>query len=284
MSLMRPGFLLTFAVLAAAPRASADPTKQECISANEAGQDQQRAGKLRAAREQLAVCVAVSCPAAIRQDCAQRLDDVARAAPSVIFAAKGASGDDLTAVRVVMDDAPLLDHLDGKAIDVDPGPHRFRFQAEGFAPKDRTVVVRMGEKDRIVEIELRPVEFAPSVVPPQPAVVPVLPPPRRTLVAPAIASFAVGIAGVIAGGVLTGLWAQAKSDGDAACGVPLSCDPATASAWQNQQVGYSIGAFVAFGVAVVGVALGVTFLVAGSPKGQARAVGFLRPGGAVVTF
>lgn len=285
MSLRHPAaVLLSTAVLAAGSRAAADPTKQECVSANEAAQDQQAAGKLLNARRELAMCIAASCPAAIRQDCAQRLDDVTRATPSLIFAAKKPSGDDLTAVRVTMDGALLVDHLDGKAVDVDPGPHRFAFETEGFSPHGRDLVVRMGEKDRIVEVDLLPAHAAPVLVPPPISVTHVREHPRRTLLAPTVASFVVGVAGAVAGGVLTALWAQAKTDGDAACGVPFSCAPATASQWEGQQVGYSVGLGVAFGVAVVGLALGIGLLVAGSPKDSPQTHVVLGPKGLGILF
>jgi hypothetical protein len=71
---------VAFAMLFFASPAAADaPTKQECVAANEAAQDLRRAGKLREAREKLAVCLDEGCPKAVRDDCAQRRDEVDKA-------------------------------------------------------------------------------------------------------------------------------------------------------------------------------------------------------------
>lgn len=74
--------VVSLIMLFAAPAAAdtAVPTKQECVAANEAAQDLRRAGKLRDARKKLELCVAEICPKAVREDCAQRLDDLDKAA------------------------------------------------------------------------------------------------------------------------------------------------------------------------------------------------------------
>ena len=128
--------------------AFAEPTKQECIAANESAQGLRRAGNLRDARARLAICVAASCPAAIREDCAQRLDEVDKAAASIIFEAKDANGNDLSAVKVSMDGSPLATRLDGAALNVDLGEHTFRFEADGQPAIEKKFVIREGEKSR----------------------------------------------------------------------------------------------------------------------------------------
>lgn len=140
--------LVLGALLADSP-ASADepPTKEACIAANESAQDLQTAGKLRDARSKLLVCVAESCPGPLRQDCTQRLADVDKAAPTVVFVAKDSAGSDLSAVRVTMDGHVLVDSLNGTAIPVDPGEHRFFFEAAGLPLLDKTLVLKAGEKD-----------------------------------------------------------------------------------------------------------------------------------------
>lgn len=237
------------------------------MTANESAQDLQRTGKLTDARVQLATCIATTCPAAIRQDCAQRLEEVTRIQPTLILEAKDTAGNDLSAVEVVMDGKLLAQKLDGNAIPVDPGEHRFVFDAAGFSSLEKSVVVRVAEKDRVVRALLT---ARPAEAPPKPTVVevpgpapapPVLPPeaspPAHGLGASAWTSFVVGGAGLVAGGVLTVLWAQAKQGGDAACGTPGSCDPTTADQWESKQRSYTIGLAIGFGVAVVGAGMGV---------------------------
>lgn len=66
---------ILFATPAVADNTAA-PTKQECVNANESAQDLQRAGKPAEARKKLETCAVESCPTAVREDCAQRLDEL----------------------------------------------------------------------------------------------------------------------------------------------------------------------------------------------------------------
>ncbi len=142
-------FAIAWAVLlAAAPVAAVEPTTHECIVANSSGQDLRRAGKLHEARAHFAMCVASSCPGPVREDCAQRLDELDHAMPSIVFEVKDNAGADLTAVRVAIDGKQLAEQMGGTALAVDPGEHRFVFEAEGTPALERTVVVREGEKNR----------------------------------------------------------------------------------------------------------------------------------------
>jgi hypothetical protein len=141
-------------VLSGSSIAAADPTKQECVAANESAQDLQRSGKLREARASLAVCTAASCPGPVREDCGQRLKEVEGALPRLVFAAKDAAGHDLSAVRVTMDGETLLDKLDGAGTPVNPGEHHFAFEADGFRTNESTLLVREGEMDRPVRVVL----------------------------------------------------------------------------------------------------------------------------------
>jgi hypothetical protein len=151
------------AALLMAPSARAEsPTKSECVAANETAQDLRTSGKLRAARQKLAICTADSCPGAIREDCAQRLQEVAAAVPTLMIEAVDANGHDLTSVRVVMDGAPLVTQLGGAAIEVDPGEHRFVFDAEGFNRKSDTVLLREGQRNRSLRIVLEATPTQPS--------------------------------------------------------------------------------------------------------------------------
>jgi hypothetical protein len=147
--------LLVGVLLAASSASAAEPTKQECIAANESAQDLRRAGKLREARASLAVCTAASCPGPVREDCAQRLTEIEAVMPTVVFAAKDSAGHDLSTVRVTKDGEPLLDKLDGSAIVVDPGEHRFSFEAEGMRNTERTLIVREGDRARRVQVVLQ---------------------------------------------------------------------------------------------------------------------------------
>jgi len=153
--------LVAAALLAPSWASAADPTKQECVSANDSAQDLRRAGRLREARERLALCLSASCPGPVREDCAQRLDEVDRAMPSVVFEAKDAARNDLSAVRVTIDGQPLTEKLEGAAVAVDPGPHRFVFEAEGLPKTEKALVLHEGEKGRRERIVLAAAQPAP---------------------------------------------------------------------------------------------------------------------------
>jgi len=154
--ILRPFLLPVCAAVfvSASPAFAAEPSKQECVAANEAAQDLQRTGKLREARATLAVCTAASCPGAVREDCGQRLREVESSIPKLVFAAKDAAGHDLGAVHVTMDGESLLEKLDGSATMVDPGEHHFTFEADGFRKNETTLLVREGEVDRPVRVVL----------------------------------------------------------------------------------------------------------------------------------
>jgi hypothetical protein len=152
---------LGLATVALATVARADPTKDECVNADETAQALRASGKLRDAVDKLAVCVSPSCPGPVRNDCSERFNELEKALPSIVFAVHTPSGADLSAVLVRMDGAVLASGLDGSAIAVDPGTHTFTFEASGFTRFEETSLIREGEKGRSLVIELRPAEVAP---------------------------------------------------------------------------------------------------------------------------
>jgi hypothetical protein len=214
----------------------------------------------------------------VRQDCAQRLEELTHAIPTLVLEAKDAAGNDLGSVRVTMDGKAFADRLDGNAVSVDPGEHQFTFQADGYESLDKTVVVRIAEKDRVVRVVLNragagAASASASGPPARRAAVsatatasasppPSTETPSRGMPGTAWVSFGVGAAGLVVGAIFTGLWASAKSSGDAACGTPGTCTTSTANHWESMQRNDSIGLGVGFGVAAVGIGLGLAFALA----------------------
>jgi hypothetical protein len=193
-------------LVVSSPAFAAEPTKDQCIDANESSQALRKAEKLREAEQKLLVCVSASCPGPIRDDCAQRLTELRAATPTVVFSVKDDADQDLTEVHVTIDGAPLTDRLEGTAIPIDPGPHRFTFAANGKNKEERAFVIREGEKDRRERVVL----VTPGGATPAATSVPAPTPPDATPVAPApgeappkdgktqrIAGIAVGGAGVV---------------------------------------------------------------------------------------
>jgi hypothetical protein len=150
------GALLSAAALLPAAAAQADMTKEQCIDANAKGQDLLHDGKLTAARVELQSCAAATCPAMIQGDCTKRLDDLERRQPAIVFDAKDASGNDLSAVSVTMDGAPLLEKLDGKALHLDPGEHVFVFTTAGAPPVTKKLVLVESDQARREHVVFSP--------------------------------------------------------------------------------------------------------------------------------
>ncbi len=134
---------------------AAEPTKLECIAANDAAQDLRRTGRLREAREKLVLCGSTSCPKVVREDCGQRLTEVDGVMPAIVFEAKDGAGNDLVSVTVTMDGQRVTDKLDGVPLQLDPGEHRFVFDSEGLPRTEQTIVLREGERDRHETVVLR---------------------------------------------------------------------------------------------------------------------------------
>ncbi len=141
------------AIVAAAPDAGAARVdKKTCIVSSESGQKLRHDGKLRAAREQLLVCARPECPAVIRQDCAQFLNEVTTSTPSIVIAARDSGGKETLSVKVSIDGELALTKLDGKALSLDPGVHTFKYQAEDGTVVQEDVGIREGEKNRVVYV------------------------------------------------------------------------------------------------------------------------------------
>lgn len=180
---------------------AAPPTKEACVAANEAAQDLRQAGKLREAREKLLLCVSDACPRPVREDCVQRLDEVDTAMPTLVFEVKDANGNDVAAAHVTMDGKPLVDRVTGAAVPIDPGQHRFTFEASGgVAHAEQTVVIREGDHERHVRVVLA---AAATAVTPPPRSTPPAGTPEPVAEAPATGGtqrtigLAVGAAGVV---------------------------------------------------------------------------------------
>lgn len=190
--------------------------RDECIAASEDGQLAKVKGQLRAAREKLLACADKTCPGAVRKDCEAGLTELERLIPTVVFGAKDGQGKDLVDVKVSFDGAPLLERLDGKAVEVDPGEHTVLFEAEGLPPHEEKLLFREGEKARIVVATLAKKE-APK---PKPK------PKPRAAAGPSTATWIVGGIGAaaLAGAGVVGFVAlQERSSLYDSCGKAVTC-------------------------------------------------------------
>jgi len=247
-------------------------TPAVCVAANEEAGPLRRAGKLREARAKLRLCSAQVCPAAVRKDCVAGAAQTDNDVPTVAFSVQGPEGNDLSAVHVSLDGQPLADQLDGKALDVDPGEHVFRFESAGQPTVEKRIVIVEGEKNRHERVQMGEPKPAPVITAPRPA--PEAPPPppntKRTV---GLALGGGGLVVVAVGGVFgliaTLQWNNAKT----ACGgtFPLSCsEPVAANADRSASIRAGTVADVLIGVGGVAVVTGVTLALL-SPTAPPRA-------------
>ncbi len=141
-----------------------------CIENNESAQDLERQGKMIDARTAALAC-SQNCPTPIAQDCTQVAQRITEKTPTVAFGAKRGTSD-LADVEVELDGKPLLSRLDGASIPIDPGARRVTFRTAGSEPITVDVVIKVGEKNRLVSVDFpvtgradampKPAEAAPA--------------------------------------------------------------------------------------------------------------------------
>jgi hypothetical protein len=145
--------------------AAADPIKERCVDSNTRAQSLRRQGRFVQARDALRTCGDAACPSLVRDDCAERLDALNRAQPTMILDVKDSDGNDLASVKVTVDGRVVADPLGGTPVSIDPGEHSFLVESPGHSPLTRTFVLKEGEKDRRERILLAPIP-APASPPP----------------------------------------------------------------------------------------------------------------------
>jgi hypothetical protein len=159
--------------------ARAEENPLSCAQAYESAQEEKATGRLKAAIEHLKSCIDPNCAKFIREDCVRWMDQTEGALPTVVFSVRE-DGDDLTSVEILCDHKPLTGTLDGKAIPVDPGLRDFSFTVPGLAPMSRQVLIREGERNRIINVEFSrpnvptssPAAGATTMLPAEPALRP----------------------------------------------------------------------------------------------------------------
>ncbi len=139
---------------------SAGATKLEvkaCLAALEASYSLAKQQKLLEQREQLLHCSEPQCPSDVRNDCVQKVEEVNRAIPTIIFHVTDPAGNDLSDVRVTMDAEPFVSQLIGAAIPLNPGKHEFVFEVEGQVPVQKALIIQRAQRDRLVDVTVRSV-------------------------------------------------------------------------------------------------------------------------------
>jgi hypothetical protein len=134
------------------PTVSRADDVQACIEAHEHAQVARKEGKLLDARQSLLTCVRDTCPTILQKECAPWLTEVNSSIPTISVIARRADGTELYEVRVLVDGRQVASTLDGRAIEVDPGPHVLRFETDGLPPVEQETVFREGIKNHEVMV------------------------------------------------------------------------------------------------------------------------------------
>jgi hypothetical protein len=117
-----------------------------CAEAYVRGQILRRDHKLIQARDVFRACAQTTCKDFIVRDCSAWLDMVQASLPAVIPLAVDDDGNALSQATVSMDGMALLSPLDGRSIEVDPGPHTFTFEVPDGRKADKMVIVPESDK------------------------------------------------------------------------------------------------------------------------------------------
>jgi hypothetical protein len=267
---MRSAILLaaTLAALGLSSGARADDGAA-CGDAFDQSQVRRSDGKLLEARTLFRVCSSPTCSRTQQKLCSEWLGDMEARVPSFVLSAKDGSGADIVDVSVTMDGVQVATKLDGRELEVDPGPHSFVFQrADGSKAETTAVAVERG-KGKVVAVTLGQ-PAAPALPPsalPVPAYASTPPGPTRGASSSwKTAGWVLGGAGVVGVGVGTILGFVAISDNNAAqCNASHQCLAGPLSNARGAALGSDIG-FIGGAVLLAGGAALVLF----GPNGTAE--------------
>jgi hypothetical protein len=274
----RPLTILGLAAAAAllpvsTPASAADPKTADCLAASEASLKAATQHRLRDERAQLIVCAAPSCPGVIRMECLSHVDEVNARIPTIVFAARDASGADLSAVTIEMDGERLTDRLDGAALSVDPGEHVFTFDTPGQPRVTRRLMVQEAVKDRH---EL--VQFGAPRATAQPEAESTghaaRGPGLGTQRAVALAAAGVGLVGLGLGAAFGAVALSEKSDAEGACPGATCNTQSGSTKWSNAASSGNISTVgLVVGAVGVGAAAVLWFTAPRAGSGQSAQVG-----------
>jgi hypothetical protein len=116
-------------------------------------QELRMAGKLLESRLAMRQCAAEQCPALLQRDCVGWLDQVEQQIPSLTFRVT-VDGQSRTDGQVFVDGQPRPELASGKAVELDPGKHRVRFELAGVSPYEEEIISSEGERYRMLEVAL----------------------------------------------------------------------------------------------------------------------------------
>ena len=186
------------------PSASADQLRT-CLSSFTSAQRLRRNGALLEARDALVRCAADTCPAVVQSRCVQWLVEVRGEIPSVVVEITGRDGGAVLDAEVRIDERLQL--LDGRAIELDPGPHLLQVTLPDGGSEERVFEALQGQRNQPLAVSFAPAK--PDVRLPTAETGP--------WAIAGYVGFAVGGVGLLAGAITGGLALSDGSELDEQC-------------------------------------------------------------------
>lgn len=259
--------ILSLAVLGAGASMANDARADAriCASAHATGQRESRAGRLRSASQLFTQCGSdESCPEEMRRECTEYLQAVRARAPTIIVAVQDEGQRDVSEARIFADTELIAEVLDGRAIEVDPGKQRLKVVLPSGEELASEVVIREGEKNRMIPMKTakavaaeRAVVEARAEPPASPASPDTVEPSRPG--PPAAAWIFGGLAVAAAGtGAALAVMGHGKSAELDAC--RPNCSAERRGAYDDMKSLY-LGADIAFGVGIASAVTAAVFFL-----------------------
>ncbi|MCA9179446.1 MAG: hypothetical protein KDB14_33555 [Planctomycetales bacterium] len=126
-----------------------------CVEQHASAKAQRKQGALLDAKRTFLQCATDSCPEVIREECQSLVTKLAKETPSVVIGVQDQDGRDVVNGRAFIDGAEVKDWLAGRGHELDPGPHRLRFEATDGRKGTLAFAARSGEKNRRLLMKLR---------------------------------------------------------------------------------------------------------------------------------
>jgi hypothetical protein len=265
-------FALTTGIAVAMTPGPASADTKSCVASHASAQREAKAGRLRLAAQLYTACGSdETCPEQLRTECAELLEKVRSEQPTVSFSVLDENGKDVSNVRVFSTDELISEGLDGRAIAMDPGKHRLRFLLPWGDVLSNDVLIREGEKNRLVQVKIeKAMESAPAA---DAKTVTKAPPPaarRSERAGPPLAAWVMTGAAVAGASVFTTFALMGKSDKNELDNCAPACGPSSRAAFDSLKRSYLI-ADVGLGVAVVSTAIAAGFFLTGRDRVETRA-------------
>lgn len=220
------------------------PVVEACVEHHTDAQELRMAGKLLESRVALRQCAAEACPALLQRDCVGWLDQIEPQIPSLTFRVT-VDGQSRTDAQVYIDGELTSEPSVGKAVDLDPGPHRVRVVVADLPAFEDQVMLSEGERYRLVQVAL--------ISPPRPPPAPLekhRPVPLATYILGGVA-----IAGAVSGGIFTASSMSLNSE------LEDSCAPNCRSSRVDELRQRALIADLSWGVSVLSLAGATAFFL-----------------------